>query len=159
MTTQANIFTSEAFIRTSTTSTTTTAATTTTTPRTMFRGGQRRGMIKKQGGRPGDDSDDDVTRHNEVGHGGSGYVDSFTKKICVQLKVPCRFVSDHMCCKYRMPLDLVARARSMDGSADLKWRSNQVENGQKDSHPSRLKPKFQVSNRPTFTVCYNRTSI
>ena len=33
-----------------------------------------------------------------------------------------RFVSDHMCCRYRMPLDLVARSRSMDGSADLKWR-------------------------------------
>ena len=49
-------------------------------------------------------------------------IEGYDKNLCEELKVPCRFVSDHPCCKYEMPLDLVARSRALDGSADLKWR-------------------------------------
>ncbi|TRY76182.1 hypothetical protein TCAL_14757 [Tigriopus californicus] len=46
----------------------------------------------------------------------------YNRALCMKIKVPCRFVNDHACCRFRMPIGLVARARSMDGSADLKWR-------------------------------------
>ena len=59
------------------------------------------------------------THHGHELRGPLGY----DRELCADLRVPCRFVNDHPCCKFEMPLDLVARARSMDGSADLKWRS------------------------------------
>ena len=46
----------------------------------------------------------------------------FSAGLCVALRVPCRFVSDHPCCAFRTPLNMAARARAMDGSPDLKWR-------------------------------------
>ncbi len=33
----------------------------------------------------------------------------YSPKSCSHMKVPCRFVSDHPCCRFRMPMDLVAR--------------------------------------------------
>jgi len=51
--------------------------------------------------------------------GEAAYV-ALDEKSCAALRFPCRFVSDHVCCKYRMPLGMVARARAMDGSADLR---------------------------------------
>merc|ERR1712242_289580 len=145
-TTQANIFSSEEFIRTSTTpSTTRTVATTTSPPEPptlrMFRGGQRRGMLKeKKKEAEGGNGNAEMSNEIDTGTEGSQYVDSFTKKICAKLKVPCRFVSDHMCCRYRMPLDLVARSRSMDGSADLKWR---LKSPLSRSEDDKLQVKFQ----------------
>ncbi len=52
---------------------------------------------------------------------------SYDRDNCADLKVPCRFVSDHPCCRFRMPVELVARVRAMDGSADLRWRSSSEE--------------------------------
>ena len=46
----------------------------------------------------------------------------YDRDLCASLRVPCRFVNDHPCCQFEMPMDLVARARSLDGSADIKWR-------------------------------------
>ena len=48
--------------------------------------------------------------------------EGYNKDLCATLRVPCRFVNDHPCCNYEMPMDLVARSRALDGSADLKWR-------------------------------------
>jgi len=92
--------------------------------------------------------------------------------MCAILKVPCRFVSDHPCCEvsfkqlllgnstenklmllqYEMPIDLVARARSMDGSADLKWRKLKEGAPQARSFDSLFqnptsKPKSQFFNK------------
>jgi len=52
----------------------------------------------------------------------SGNGKGYNRDLCATLLVPCRFVTDHPCCNYEMPMDLVARSRALDGSADLKWR-------------------------------------
>ena len=52
----------------------------------------------------------------------SGSGKGYNRDLCATLRVPCRFVTDHPCCNYEMPMDLVARSRALDGSADLKWR-------------------------------------
>ena len=94
---------------------TTTTTTTTETPISehvpVFRSGQRRGMVKSSPGSNESDVDQGLDYR------------SYTDDLCAKLKVPCRFVSDHICCKYKMNLEMVARARAMDGSADLKWRT------------------------------------
>ena len=46
----------------------------------------------------------------------------FTEALCEKLRVPCRFVTEHPCCKFPQRIELVGRARGMDGSADLRWR-------------------------------------
>ena len=56
--------------------------------------------------------------HDHMLNGAQGY----DRDLCAELRVPCRFVNDHPCCNFEMPLDLVARSRALDGSADLKWR-------------------------------------
>uniref|UniRef100_A0A0K2VHW5 Uncharacterized protein n=1 Tax=Lepeophtheirus salmonis TaxID=72036 RepID=A0A0K2VHW5_LEPSM len=82
--------------------------------RIQFTGGQRRGIVV-----PGAKDD-----HSKLLDQNQNKEKGFSKAICLELKVPCRFVVDHPCCLYEMPMDLVARARSMDGSADLIWRSS-----------------------------------
>ena len=72
-----------------------TVATTTSPPEPptlrMFRGGQRRGMLKeKKKKAEGEDGNGGMSNKIDTGTEGSQYVDSFTKKICVKLKVPCR---------------------------------------------------------------------
>jgi len=46
----------------------------------------------------------------------------FTEALCEKLRVPCRFVTEHPCCRLPQRIELVGRARAMDGSADLRWR-------------------------------------
>jgi len=46
----------------------------------------------------------------------------FTEELCERLRVPCRFVTEHPCCRLPQRIELVGRARAMDGSADLRWR-------------------------------------
>jgi len=46
----------------------------------------------------------------------------FTEELCEKLRVPCRFVTEHACCKLPQRIELLGRARAMDGSADLRWR-------------------------------------
>jgi len=46
----------------------------------------------------------------------------FTEELCQKLRVPCRFVTEHPCCKLPQRIEMVGRARAMDGSADLRWR-------------------------------------
>jgi len=46
----------------------------------------------------------------------------FTEALCEKLRVPCRFVTEHPCCKLPQRIELVGRPRAMDGSADLRWR-------------------------------------
>jgi len=46
----------------------------------------------------------------------------FSESVCARLRVPCRFVTEHPCCLLPQEIGLVARARAMDGSADLRWR-------------------------------------
>jgi len=53
----------------------------------------------------------------------------FTPQLCDKLRVPCRFVTEHPCCQLPQDIGMVARARSMDGSADLKWRFYQSRDG------------------------------
>lgn len=101
---------------------------TTSSPDIIFPGGQRRGInveeendgIKNGSKLEGKEAavQSFFAHHDHVLVGPHGY----DKGLCATLRVPCRFVNDHPCCKYEMPLDLVARARSLDGSADLKWR-------------------------------------
>merc|ERR1739838_131511 len=42
----------------------------------------------------------------------------FTEALCEKLRVPCRFVTEHPCCKLPQRIELVGRSRAMDGSAD-----------------------------------------
>lgn len=81
----------------------------------IFKSGQRRGIVLNE-----TDSSNNVDEKipNDILEGSRGY----NQELCAQLRVPCRFVNDHPCCTYEMPLDLVARSRALDGSADLKWR-------------------------------------
>lgn len=80
----------------------------------IFKSGQRRGIVLNET----DSSGNDEKMTNDILEGSRGY----NQELCAQLRVPCRFVNDHPCCTYEMPLDLVARSRALDGSADLKWR-------------------------------------
>ena len=86
-------------------------------PLVLFDGGFRRGIVL--------DDNQNKTRKDEhfefEDHDLSG-TRGYDKQLCATLRVPCRFVNDHPCCRFEMPLDLVARARALDGSADLKWR-------------------------------------
>lgn len=83
----------------------------------FFDGGFRRGIVL--------DDNQNKTRKDEhfefADHELTG-TRGYDKQLCATLRVPCRFVNDHPCCRFEMPLDLVARARALDGSADLKWR-------------------------------------
>ena len=114
-------------------------------PTNGFKGGQRRGIVvsdsegnrkdifvsklykliclfSEESGPPQEDEEGAEDLNELLPHEG------YSRAICYELKVPCRFVSDHPCCAYSMHMDLVARARSMDGSADLVWRPNIQEN-------------------------------
>ena len=86
-------------------------------PVVVFDGGFRRGIVL--------DDPKNKTRKDErfeyLDHELTG-IRGYDKQLCAELRVPCRFVNDHPCCRFEMPLDLVARARALDGSADLKWR-------------------------------------
>lgn len=79
-------------------------------------GAQRRGIIMKS--TQNADKASFFAFHEHSLQGPQGY----DRNLCLELRVPCRFVNDHPCCNYEMPLDLVARSRALDGSADLKWR-------------------------------------
>ena len=83
----------------------------------VFDGGFRRGIVLDDPqNKTKKDEHFDVHDHELMGARG------YDKQVCASLRVPCRFVNDHPCCRFEMPLDLVARARALDGSADLKWR-------------------------------------
>ena len=90
-----------------------------------FNGGQRRGIVLDDEEEPAETRQDKyggaASFHDQLLSGG-GVSDGYNREMCAELRVPCRFVNDHPCCGFEMPLDLVARARSLDGSADLKWR-------------------------------------
>lgn len=49
----------------------------------------------------------------------------FTRELCEKLRVPCRFVTEHPCCKLPQDIEMLGRPRGMDGSADLRWRNMQ----------------------------------
>lgn len=104
-----------------TTPTTTSATTTTTVKAISFEGGRRRGIVKSRSS-PSFHPVQEEALENGSGGDDAATVDSFDEAVCAQLRVPCRFVNDHPCCFFLMPLELVARARAMDGSADIKWR-------------------------------------
>ena len=75
-----------------------------------------------------------------------GYLWGYDSAVCLELMVPCRFVSDHPCCEFPMPVGMVARARAMDGSADLKWRKKKKKGSQSperiEAAAAKLKPGF-----------------
>ncbi len=73
----------------------------------------------------------------------------YSRSACAAMKVPCRFVSDHPCCRHRMHLDLVARVRAMDGSADLRWRASSEEEEEKEEYPPKFKgPRAKARQKP-----------
>lgn len=70
---------------------------------------------------------------------GSG---QFSREMCAQLRVPCRFVTEHPCCKMPQDIGMLGRPRAMDGSADLKWRLYQSRRGTSGSGRGRNLPGF-----------------
>jgi hypothetical protein len=89
----------------------------------------------------------------------------FSSEMCYALRVPCRFVSDHPCCEYLTPLEMAARSRAMDGSADLKWRGATRLHGSEEQKESsamarslRL-PQSAMPNLISYTSADNETSV
>ncbi len=107
--------------------------------RPLFRGGHRRGLKSVRGQRRRQDGDRRIEEDD------FNDILEFSESSCSKLKFPCRFVSDHPCCTFEMPLDLVARARGMDGSADLKWRRRQ-----RLRNTSRARSLFHAPVKYTF---------
>lgn len=88
----------------------------TTTKQPLFLGGQRRGVKESNNVNISEVISTNLTTTTTPAPS------NFSLASCRILKVPCRFVNDHPCCEHKLPLAMVARARAMDGSADLKWR-------------------------------------
>jgi hypothetical protein len=139
-----------------TTSTTTT--TTTTKKPSLFLGGHRRGIVVDENEANKKSTKEDTLQerfdsnsfvdHNVVGPYG------YDRGLCATLLVPCRFVNDHPCCRFEMPLDLVARARALDGSADLRWRPQSL--GEPRNGPQGRSLFNNLLGKPTKTPVINR---
>ena len=118
-----------------------------------FNGGQRRGIVLSEN-KPKNETlarEDKFQKffsdHDHVLIGDRGY----DRDLCASLRVPCRFVNDHPCCQYEMPLDLVARARALDGSADLKWRPKSL-GGPRTSNGRSLFSAFTTPTLPPSLI-------
>jgi len=92
----------------------------------------------------------------------------FTQEVCETLRVPCRFVTEHPCCKLPQRIELVGRPRAMDGSADLRWRFMQSRGRQaegrmiegfgsnrKSVSMQPVSSSFSVLSRPSPSIPYS----
>jgi len=92
----------------------------------------------------------------------------FTQEVCESLRVPCRFVTEHPCCKLPQRIELVGRPRAMDGSADLRWRFMQSRGRQaegrmiegfgsnrKSVSMQPVSSSFSVLSRPSSSIPYS----
>merc|ERR1712223_872098 len=92
----------------------------------------------------------------------------FTQEVCENLRVPCRFVTEHPCCKLPQRIELVGRPRAMDGSADLRWRFMQSRGRQaegrmiegfgsnrKSVSMQPVSSSFSVLSRPSPSIPYS----
>jgi len=92
----------------------------------------------------------------------------FTQEVCESLRVPCRFVTEHPCCKLPQRIELVGRPRAMDGSADLRWRFMQSRGRQaegrmiegfgsnrKSVSMQPVSSSFNVLSRPSSAIPYS----
>jgi len=92
--------------------------------KSAFSGGHRRGIVRASRLSRKMDKDEFQTSGElilqEIEEKQRPELKALDRRLCAELKFPCRFISDHPCCKFEMPLGMVARARAMDGSADLR---------------------------------------
>jgi len=90
-----------------------------------LRASQKQQLLKKLQEQETDENEieNDITPMSPVAkHKLDGKKKPFSRELCAKLRVPCRFVTEHPCCKMPQDIHMVARARAMDGSADLRWR-------------------------------------
>lgn len=94
-------------------------------PGAEFAGGQRRGgtaaeteLSAKQNASASDSS---PNRRQSSPAPRERHPERYDLSVCVSLKVPCRFVRDHQCCRFEMPLSMAARGRAMDVKENQNW--------------------------------------